>query len=248
MKILKYKKQTSGRYKIFFDNDTDLLLYEDVILKYELLLKKELSDKKLEDVLNYNMECDVYYVALKSLNSRFKSVKELKDSLIKKEYPQEYVDKAILKLLNQGYLDDRSFSKSYINSQIITTSKGPNKISKELKSKGVSDDIINEEILAFSIEEQKSKIDKVINRLIKSNKTRGGVVLKNKIVTDLINLGYSSSIINDIISNYSFDTDSSIREKEYNKLYNRLSRKHSGKELEYKIREKLFQKGLYYEE
>ena len=248
MKILKYKKQTNGKYKIFFDNDTDLLLYEDTILKYELLLKKELSSKRLEKVLSFNMECDVYYVALKSLNSRFKSTKELRDSLIKKEYPQEFVDKAIDKLLKQGYLNDRSFSKSYINNQIITTSKGPNKISIELKKKGVSDNIINEEILIFTEEEQKTKINKVINRLIKSNRSRGGVVLKNKIVTDLINLGYSNSIIKKVIVDYSFEADSSIREKEYKKLYNRLSRKYSGKELEYKIREKLFQKGLYYEE
>ena len=248
MKILKYKKQTNGKYKIFFDNDTDLLLYEDTILKYELLLKKELSSKKLEEILNFNMECDVYYVGLKSLSSRFKSTKELRDSLLKKEYPSDYVDKAISKLLDQGYLNDRSFAKSYINNQIITTSKGPNKISRELKKKGVSEEIISDEILSFTVDEQREKINKVINRLLKSNRSRGGVVLKNKIVTDLINLGYSNSVIKSVISDYSFEADSSIREKEYNKLYNRLSRKYSGKELEYKINEKLFQKGLYYEE
>ena len=238
MKILKYKKQANGKYKIFLDNNTDIVLYEDTILKYELLLIKEID----------NIDCDVYYVALKSLNNRFKSVKELRDSLLKKEYPQEFIEKSINKLLEQGYLNDRSFCKSYINNQIITTTKGPNKISRELKSKGVSDNIINEEILIFTEEEQNAKINKVINRLIKSNRSRGGVVLKNKIVTDLINLGYNNSIIKNVISNYSFEADSSICEKEYNKLYNRLSRKYSGKELEYKIREKLFQKGLYYDE
>ena len=36
--------------------------------------------------------------------------------------------------------------------------------------------------------------------------------------------------------------------KEYDKLYKKLSRKYSGNELEYKIKEKLYQKGLYYEE
>ena len=248
MKVLKYKKQSSGKYKVFFDNDTDLLLYEDVILKYELLLKKEVTSKELDEMLNFNLECDVYYVSLKSLNSRFKSVKELKDSLIKKEYPPEFVDKAITKLLNQGYLNDRSFSKSYINSQIITTSKGPNKIFSELKKKGVNEDIISKEISVFDEDMQIEKIRKIVNKLLKTNKSRGGVVLKNKIFNDLITFGYSTTVINRVLNSYTFDPDKSIAKKEYDKLYKRLSRKYSGKELEYKIKEKLFQKGLYYEE
>ena len=40
MKINKFKKVGKNKYKIIFDN-TDLTLYEDVILKYDLLIKKE---------------------------------------------------------------------------------------------------------------------------------------------------------------------------------------------------------------
>ena len=45
----------------------------------------------------------------------------------------------------------------------------------------------------------------------------------------------------------SFNDTSDIAKREYEKLYKRLSRKYSGKELEYKIKEKLYQKGLSYE-
>ena len=38
--------------------------------------------------------------------------------------------------------------------------------------------------------------------------------------------------------------DSSLREKEYNKLYNKLSKKYSGRELEYRIKQGLYQKGF----
>ena len=48
-------------------------------------------------------------------------------------------------------------------------------------------------------------------------------------------------------SNYNFNDTSDIAKREYEKLYTRLSRKYSGKELEYKIKEKLYQKGLSYE-
>ena len=66
------------------------------------VLKKEIDDKEKDDILLLNQEYDVYYVGLKALKSRFRSVKELKDYLLNKEYPEEYVDKAISKLLKQG--------------------------------------------------------------------------------------------------------------------------------------------------
>ncbi len=248
MKILKYKKMTNGRYKLYLDDGVELILYEEVILKYELLLKKDIDSNKLKEIGEFNLECDVYYVALKTLKSRFKSVKELRDNLIKKEYPIDLVEKAISKLLKQGYLDDRSFCKSYINNQIITTSKGPYKISKELINKGISKDIIDDEIVNFTEEEQLVKIKKIADRLIKTNRTRGGVVLKRKIINDLIHLGYNTTLINKVLDNLTFDNDKDLATREYEKIYKRLSRKYSGRELEYKIKERLYKLGLYYEE
>lgn len=248
LKIIKYRRMANGKYKVELDGGRDLLLYEDVILKYELLLLKDINDKLLIEVDKANQEWDVYYVALKSLKSRFKSIKDMRDSLLKKEYPKDLVDSAINRLIKQGYLDDNSFSRGYINTQIVTSLKGPNKISKELSAKGVSNSIISDELNVFDLNLQKEKIEKVINKEIKINRTRGGVVLKNKIVNDLINLGYSFDIVQSVIDKFDFSNDLDIAKKEYDKLYRKLSRKYNGKELEYKIKEKLYQKGLYYED
>ena len=220
MKIVKYKKGTKGRYKILLDNDNEIILYEDVILKYNLLLKKEIDEDTLIEIDKYNQECDVYYTALNSINNRFKSTYELKQSLLKKEYPEDLVNKAITKLLDQGYLNDRMFAKSYINNQIITTNKGPYKIAKELSEKKIDSEIINEEIELFTEE---------------------------KIYNDLKLNGYDISMINSVISNYTFENNEDIAKKEYEKLYRKYSRKYTGSELEGIIREKLYQKGLKYD-
>ena len=125
---------------------------------------------------------------------------------------------------------------------------GPNKIRKELLEHKISLDIINEELVVFEEELQLEKINKVVDKLIRSNHTRGGFVLKKKITNDLVMLGYDIDLINRVISDYDFSNDKDMVKKEYDKLYKRLSRKYSGNELEYKIKEKLYQKGLYYEE
>ena len=248
MKILKYKKKRNGQYEIQLDSGKDLCLYEEVILNFSLLLKKNIDEEELDEILLSNQEYDVYYVALKSLKNRFKSVKELRISLLKKEYSVESVESAIHKLLSQGYLDDRSFAKAYINTQMITTSKGPKKIEKELLEKGVSRDIIVDELAIFTKDEQIIKIEKIANRLVRSNRSRGGIVLRKKIIQDLHNMGYSGSIVEDVLSSIDFGDTKDIAKNETEKLYQRLSRKYSGKELEFKIKEKLYQKGLYYED
>ena len=237
MKIEKYKKTTKGRYKIYLDDGRELLLYEDAILKFGLLLKKEILEKDIMEVELFNQECDVYQVGLESINHRFKSIYDLKETLLKKEYPFELVEKAIEKLEKQGYLNDRSFAKSFINNKIITTNNGPYKIRRELSEHRVDSNIIEEEIIIFDGEIQLEKIKKISTRLYNSNRNKGGSVLKKKIVSDLVNLGYDTSIISKVINEFDFSNDKDIAKKEYEKLYKKLSRKYDGKELEYKIKE-----------
>ena len=44
MKIIKYQKLSGNKYNVFLDNGEKIKLYEDVIIKEELLLKKEIDD------------------------------------------------------------------------------------------------------------------------------------------------------------------------------------------------------------
>ena len=248
MKIIKYKKGTKGKYKVYLEDGTELQFYEDVILKYQLLLKKDIDDKTMIEADSYNQECDVYYIALHSIENRYKSVYELKVWLLNKEYPIDLVEKAIQKLLEQGYLNDRMFAKSYIHNQMVTTNNGPYKIERELLNKKIDSSIIQEEITCFTEEEQKIKVQKIIEKGLRSNHSRGGVVLKQKIYNDLKNYGYDISYINSVISQYSFQNTNEIAKKEYEKLYRKYSRKYEGEELKRIIREKLYMKGLSYEE
>lgn len=142
-------------------------------------------------------------------------------------------------------MNDRLFARSYINNQMITTSRGPIRIQRDLLDKKIDYNVINEELGVFSEEEQLMKIKKIISKKLQSNHSRGGYVLKQKVVNDVKLLGYDSLVISRVISEFDFSSnDEDIAKKEYNKLYKRLSHRYSGDELERKIREKLYQKGL----
>ncbi len=248
MKIEKYKKLSGNRYKLFLEDGEELILYEEVILKYELLLHQKIEIKMRIEISRLNQEYDVYYVALRLLKSRFRSRYELKEMLIRREYPVEMIEKALTKLESQGYLNDQSFAKSYVHNQMITTSKGPKKLYQELLDKKISTDFILIALEDYSESLQTERIEKIVSKMIKSNHTRGGNVLRKKIFQDLLRLGYNPSLIQDTLEKQDFSDNVDLSKKTYDKLYQRLSRKYSGKELEYKIREKMYQKGFYYEE
>lgn len=237
---------TNGRYKVTLD-DFDLILYEEVILKYNLLIKKDIDKKLIDEINKDNQYYEVYYSGLNSIKSRFRSVYELRELLRRKEYPIELVDSVIDKLSSQGYLNDESFTKAYINNQLIVSNKGPNKIKQELINHKIDINIIDKELDIFTEEEMLEKIEKLANRFYKSNRTRGGMVLKRKIMTDLINYGYDGYLIDKVLNKYDFNNNDDVAKKEYDKLYKKLSRKYSGDELKRKIKEKMYMKGLKYE-
>ena len=247
MNIIKYKKVSNGKYKVELDDGTSLSLYEDVILKYQLLISRKIDDSIIDDINYDNMKYDVYYVALSSIKSHMKSISDLRESLLKKEYPDNFIDEAIDKLINQGYLNDEIFVKSFINNQMVTTSNGPYKIKRELLNRNIDSNIIDDNLEIFTDEEQLIRIEKIINKKLKTNSSRGGYILRTKLFNDLINLGYDSNLINRVLNNISFENDKILAAKEYEKLKKKYSRKYSGDELERVIKEKLYLKGLIYE-
>ena len=68
MKIKKYIKQGLNKYKVVLEDNTSIVLYEDIILKYELLLKKEISN--LDTILKENNKYELYDKCLNYLNKK----------------------------------------------------------------------------------------------------------------------------------------------------------------------------------
>ena len=61
MKIEKFTKLKDNRYKILFDDEQVITLYDDVIVKYNLLVNKVMDNNKFKEVTEYNDSLDAYY-------------------------------------------------------------------------------------------------------------------------------------------------------------------------------------------
>lgn len=245
MKIEKYKKLKNGKYQISLEDSSSIELYEDTILKYGLLIKKNIDSNKKE-ILEFDKKFEVYYMGLKYLKTKSRSKTEVYNYLINNNFDNKLVIEAIKKLEKQGYINDLIYTKSFINNKLITTSSGPYQIKMELQKKGVSNDIIDEALTEYDLETQLEKIRKIINQMIKSNRNKSNKVLKMKITNTLLQKGFSKKNIDEILTETKFPQNDNIAKKEYEKLYKKLSTKYKGEELEYRIKQKMYQKGFDY--
>lgn len=243
MKIGKYTKLKSNKYSVVID-DITVKLYDDVIVKYELLRLKEIDDKLFKEITEYNDRLEAYYKSLKYITKKLRTEKEIYKYL-DKDYSKEIILETIDKLKRMGYLNKELYLKSYLSDQVHMSLNGPNKIKKDLVSLGYDEDEIKESIESIDNDIWLDKVQKIVNKKIKSNRNLGSNKLKEKLVYDLSNMGYYKWMIEDIIHSTEFSSDSNILEKEYNKLYARLSRKFDGSSIDYQIRMKLLQKGFY---
>lgn len=246
MKIGKYTKLKDNRYSVKFD-EINVKLYDDVIVKFELLRKKEITEKEFAEITEYNDSLESYYKALKYLNRKLRTEKEL-FIYLHKEYNKSTVNKTIERLREEGYLNEENYLKAYLTDQVTLNSSGPNKIQKDLMKLGINETLIKDAIAKIEDEIWLEKLNKLVSKAIKTNKTYGNKKLKEKLIYDLGNKGYYKWMIEQAIENNYFNNDIDILNKEYLKEYTKLSKKYTGYELENKIIAKLISKGFNYEE
>lgn len=203
MKIDKYEKIGVDKYRLYLSNGEVIDTYDNVILDNELLLKKELSNSLYSKILTDTHIYDIYNIALKYIKVRLRSTKEIKDYLTRKKIESEDIELVIDKLTKTNNLNDDYFSICFIKDKFRFTSWGQYRIKQELKKLGVADEIINKNINIISKEESLEKIDKLINKQIKSNHNKlDNYKLKNKIYTNLVKLGYEASDVINILNEY----------------------------------------------
>lgn len=242
MKIEKYKYLGNGRYKVYIEKE-EYIIYEDIILKYNILSKEEITKKDLDKYLENNSFYDAYYKSVKYINVKLRCKKEIESYLLKSNYDKKIIDEVINKLISDGYLNEKIYIESYINDQINLKNIGPFKIKKDLINLGFNDELIDKYLVVFDKDIEKEKIEKIINKELKLNKNKSSFMLKQKILILLKEKGFSLELIDELINKIEF-SDKEVYEKEYNKLYEKLSKKYSGKELEYKLKQKMYQKGF----
>lgn len=200
MQILKYEKKANGKYKIYLENNRAITLYEDVIIKNNLLYKKEIDEELLNKLDQDNNKEDIYSKCIKYISVRVRSIHEMREYLKRKQMDNPTIEKTIDKLIKNNLLDDEIFAKAFIHDKLNFTTMGPYKIEQELKKHKIDSQIISKYLTVIDEAEIDNKINKHINKILKSSRKKQNI--RNKIYMKLLSLGYSNEMILRNLNNY----------------------------------------------
>lgn len=81
--------------------------------------------------------------SLRLLSLRLRSEKELREKLSQRKYPEEVINQLVEKLIQSKLLDDTRFASLWIENRKNLKNKSTYIIRRELKMKGISEEIIN---------------------------------------------------------------------------------------------------------
>lgn len=246
MKIEKIKKLSNGKYKIQLENKEVITTYDEVILNENILFKKEIDNELLNKINNQNDYYKIYNKTLKYIMTKIRSEKEINIYLDKQNVEKIDKEKIIKKLKDNHMLNDKTYLKAFIADKVRLSSDGKEKIKKQLLEQNIDSKLIDEELEKYD-EEIKEKLEKLINKKIKTYYKYSEYIAKQKIKEYFINLGYKIDEIDEVLNKIKIENTDSIK-KEYEKQYNKLSKKYKDKELEYKLKNTLYQKGYKIDE
>ena len=239
MKINKLKKVGKNKYRVYFNN-TDLILYEDIILKYELLLKSDIDEELIDKIIEENRNYEAYDMALSYIEVKMRTRKEIYKYLTNKGFSNSLVNETIDKIDKLGLLDNKAYIRAYINDKVNLSNDGPYKIKSSLMDLDFDENDIDDYLYTIDNDIWSEKLDKLINKKKTIMKSKSYYMFINKMKNDLYNMGYDKEMIDEKLVSIEYESDALDKDLE--------KAKKKYKEDKKKIISSLLRKGYSYEE
>ncbi|NLP50117.1 recombination regulator RecX [Bacillus sp. RO1] len=242
------QQKNKERFNIFLDEEYAFAVYEATLLKFQLVKGKELDELDIEEILYSDQINKAYNAAVHYLSFRMRTEKEIEEYLKEKEYESFISKEIVLRLREQGYLNDKEFANAYVRTQVNTTLKGRGVMEQELLEKGVSKDIIVDVLEAeYSQETELEHAVKLVLKYAPKYKKDSFKIMIQKVEQALVRKGYAFSVIQTALEEAELEEDTSEEWEAIVKQAEKYHRKYVGLEgYQYKMKMKgaLYRKGF----
>lgn len=242
------QKRKKDRYSIYLDDKYAFSVEEDVLVRNQLTKGTSLTAEEIETINEKDEYHRAYLQAINYLSYRMRSIKEMEQYLNKKEVYPGWIEQIIVKLIDEKLLDDRQFAESYVRDRMHQTSKGPQLIERELGEKGIPKTIAKAATALYDRESQEEKASKWLEKEMRKKTGHSFRRRKEQLRMKLMQRGFDATITNNVMQNSELEQDQDREaeafRKQADKIYRRHERKHTGFDLQMKVKASLFQKGF----
>lgn len=193
------QKKNKNRCNIYIDNIFAFGVSNELIYKENLKVGMIIDEEKLKKIAYEENLINCKETALKIIERSYKTKKEMEKRLLEKGYNLEEINETLKFLKRYNFINDESYAKAFVKDK--TKTQGKQKIKYALKNKGISEEIIEEELSNLDMEREKENANilalKKYNILIKRENDK--YKIKEKIIRFLISRGYNYEVAKDAV-------------------------------------------------
>ncbi len=248
--LIQTQQKNKERYNIFVDENYLFSVDEAVLVKFQLKKEMPLTNELIDKIVEEDEVRRGLNKAIQFLAHRVRSEKEVRDYLKKQEISEAHISNVIQKLVEMNYLDDAEFAKLYIRTQMKTTTKGKGKIERELIEKGITRELITATLPFYTADLQFENASKEAAKIARRGKRTSRKILTQKIITDLMQKGYSVELAKEAAAHATAELDENSDEEILGAQLEKLMRKNKrldSKKARQKTIQSLMQKGFQYD-
>lgn len=162
---IEVQKKDDRRANLYLDDKFYAGVSIELIMKHQLKRGMEVDREFLDEIILEDEKGKALDKAVKYISSTLKTTRQIRDYLRKKEYNSQTIDYVISKMIEYKYLDDVAYAKAFIAT--YSNKYGKMKLISALKSKGVSDSVIDEVFASDDLKIDDS-IDKTAEKYLKN--------------------------------------------------------------------------------
>ena len=200
MIITKLDKVGTKQVRLFFDEEKYCLLYYNEIRRLGFHEQDEIGQKEFEE-LNKLLLHRAKLKAMSLLKYQDRTKKELKERLMRAEFPEFITEGAVAYVESFGYINDEEYVRRYM--EYKSGSKSKIQIKMDLRKKGIT-----AETLERVFEEYEYEEDDILEEQVKKRiRQKGSVTKENfqKYYRYFARKGFNSGKILDLLRKYMED-------------------------------------------
>ena len=200
MIITKLDKVGTKQVRLFFDEEKYCLLYYNEVRRLGFHEKDEVGQQEFEE-LNKLVLHRAKLKAMSLLKYQDRTRKELKDRLMRAEFPEFITEGAIAYVESFGYINDEEYVRRYMEYKAGTKSRI--QIKMDLRKKGIGTEILERIFDEYEYEEDDVLEEQVQKRI----RQKGSVTKENfqKYYGYFARKGFNSVKIIDLLRKYCED-------------------------------------------
>ncbi len=200
MKISKIEpqKKNKKRCSIYINGEFRFGVTQDIVVQHDLKEGDEITEAEVNDILHEEEQEQIRTRALRLLQHRQRSVRELRDKLLRAGYNHEYVETVINDFIADKTLDDERFAHAFASDYTALKPKGNRFLVRELVRKGIAKETINE---ILGTRNEKELVVQFIQKKL-HHIDMNDAKARHKAVSRLLYHGFTPGIVYDVMNEY----------------------------------------------